>query len=504
MRQWVNDMRRLLLLALAASALQAASIRGAVVENMTGRALARTRVTLAPVPGSPGPTLSVRTNLNGNFEFLTLPAGTYLISAARAGFAPVEYGQKEFRSAAQPVVLEESTPVLIEIRMKRFGAIAGVVVDENDVGIPDTNVVAYRDTQPPQLAGNATTDDRGMYRVAGLPPGPYLVRSAAKKFEDGGYVPTFSKQSATVEEALLVDARLDELSDNANVRALAGALLTLSGSVILTPRQTVTVTLVSDMGRQTYLTSSEFHFDNLAPGPYELFAETESRSGMLGTYTQFAMDRDRADMRLALYPIADTAFFIRDEGGKAVEAKTAQVLARRKDLAGVGPAQTLRIDGSRAFLGPGRWELMLAPMPGYYVSRFSGPTYERPERKRADVWNEITVGAGYAPVFFGLASNPGSLRGTVTSGQDAAVGAMVFLEPWDAAQRKRLGDVRTARADVRGQYQFRGLAPGDYRVMATFEYQTPDEAEMDRAEPRAVKAEAGSDLAQNLDLFVIR
>jgi len=504
MRQWVNTMRRLLLLALAASALQAASIRGAVVENMTGRALARTRVTLAPVPGSPGPTLTVRTNLNGNFEFLALPAGTYLIGAARAGFAPVEYGQKEFRSASQPIVIEESTPVLIEIRMKRFGAIAGAVVDENDVGIPDTNVVAYRDAQPPQLAGNATTDDRGMYRVAGLPPGRYLVRSAAKKFEDGGYVPTFSKQSATVEEALPVDARLDELTDNANVRVLAGALLNLAGSVFLEPKQTVTVTLVSDMGRQTYLTSSEFHFDNLAPGAYELIAETEPRSGMLGAYTQLAMDRDRTDVRLALYPIADTRFLIRDEGGKAVEATTVQVLARRKDLAGEGPVRTLRIDGNRAFLGPGRWELMLAPLPNYYVSRFSGPTYDRPERKRADVWNEITVGAGSVQVFLGLASNPGSLRGTVTSGQDAAVGAMVFLEPWDTVQHKRLGDLRTARADVRGQYRFQGLAPGDYRVMATFEYQMPDEAEMDRAEPRLVKVEAGSDLAQNLDLFVIR
>jgi len=42
-------MRRLLLLALAASALQAASIRGVVLENMTGRPLQRTRVTLARI-----------------------------------------------------------------------------------------------------------------------------------------------------------------------------------------------------------------------------------------------------------------------------------------------------------------------------------------------------------------------------------------------------------------------------------------------------------------------
>jgi hypothetical protein len=496
-------MRRLLLLALAASALQAAAIRGLVLENLTGRALPRTRVALAPVPGSPGPTRSVRANLNGSFEFSALPPGTYLVSAARDGFAPVEYGQKEFRSAGLPVVIEESTPAFLEIRMKRFGAIAGTVLDENDVGIPETKVVAYRDTRPPQLVGHATADDRGMYRISGLPPGRYLVRTAAKQFEDGGYAPTFSKQSGTVEEAQPLDARLDESTDDANVRVMPGALLSLSGSVVVTPRQSVTVTLVSDMGRETYRTSSDFHFDNLTPGPYELFAETDSRSGMLGTYTQLAMDRDRTDVRLALTPVADTSLLIRDDGRKPLKAAGVKVLARRKDLAGEGAVQTLSIASNYAFLGPGHWELTMAPMPDHYVAGFSGPAYERSERTRVDGWNEITVGASYTPVTFVLASDPGSLHGTVMQRQDAAVGAMVFLEPWDAAQHKRLGEVRSARAGIRGQYRFHGLAPGSYRVMATFEYQMPEEGEMDRAETRVVKAEAGADLAQDLDLFAI-
>jgi hypothetical protein len=497
-------MRRLLLLALAASALPAATIRGVVLENMTGRPLARTRVALAPVPGSPGPTLAVRANLNGSFEFSALPAGEYLVSAAREGFAPVEYGQKEFRSAGQPVVLEEGALASLEIRMKRFGAIAGTVLDENDVGIPDTKVVAYRDTRPPQLVGHAAADDRGVYRISGLAPGRYLVRSAAKQFEDGGYAPTFSKQSGTVEEAQPVEARLDELTDDANVRVLPGALLSLSGSIFVTPSQTVTVTLASDMGRETAVTSSEFRFDNLAPGQYELFAETGSRSGIWGAYTQLVLEHDRTDFRLALTPGQDTLFYVRDDSSKPVTTATAKVLARRKDLAGEGPVQTLRIASNRAFLGPGHWELMMAPMPDHYVSGFAGPANERSERTRVDGWNEITVGGGYTGVVFTLASDPGSLHGTVTQGQDAAAGAMVFLEPWDAGQRKRAGEVRTARTDVRGRYQFRGLAPGDYRVMATFEYQMPEEAEMDRAEARVVKAEAGTDLAQDLDLFVIR
>ncbi len=494
-------------MALAAGAIQAAVIRGVVLENMTGRPLQRTRVTVAPVPGSPGPALTVRTNLSGSFEFAALPAGTYLVSAARAGFAPVEYGQKEFRSAAAPMVLEDSTPAFLEIRMKRFGAIAGTVLDENDVGVPDVNVVAYRDTRPPQLVARATADDRGVFRVSGLPPGRYLVRSAAKQFEDGGYLPTFSKLSANVEEAQPVEARLDELTDDANVRLIAGALFNLSGLVILSPRQPVTVTLVSDMGRETYGTASDFHFDNLAPGQYELFAETESQRGMLGAYASLALDRERNDIRLSLAPIPDISLYIRDDGRKPLRSGL-KVLARRKDLAGVGPVRTLPAGGgpnpTSASLGLGHWEVMMTPMADRYVGGFYGPGYERSERRRPDGWNEIIAGASYVPVTFELGSDPGSLHGAVTVDQNPAVGAMVFLEPWDGEQHKRAGDVRTARSDVHGRYQFHGLAPGEYRVMATFEYQMPDEAEMDRAETRVVKAEAGADAAQDLDLFVIR
>ncbi len=501
-------MRRLLLLALAASALHAATIRGVVLENMTGRPLARTRVALEPVPGSHGPTVTTRTSMSGSFEFSPVPAGTYLVTAARTGFAPAEYGQKEFRSAGRPVVVDDCTPAFLEFRLKRFGVIAGTVLDENDVGIPDTNVVAYRDTRPPQLVGHAITDDRGMYRIWGLPPGRYLVRSAAKQFEDGGCAPTFSKQSAAVEDAQAVDAWLDELTDDATIRVMPGALLSLSGSVVVASRQSVTVTLVSDMGRETFATSSEFHFANLGPGQYELFAETEPRSGMLGAYMQLSLDRDRSDIRLALSPIADTLLYIGDDGNRPLKSATMKVLARRKDLAGEGPVQTVPASdgdgGTRVFLGPGHWELMMVPMTDRCVAAFSGSVYERSGRGRPDGWNEIAVGGNFTAAAFRLSTDPGSLQGTVTTGQDPVVGAMVFLEPWDVEQHKRDGEVRTVRADIHGHYRFQGLAPGDYRVMATFEYQMPDEAEMDCAGTRVVKAEAGTTLTQDLELFIIQ
>ena len=63
-------MRKWLVFLLAGGALQAAIVKGSVVENQTGKALARTLVSIQPVPGSPGPSGTVRTNIYGMFEFI--------------------------------------------------------------------------------------------------------------------------------------------------------------------------------------------------------------------------------------------------------------------------------------------------------------------------------------------------------------------------------------------------------------------------------------------------
>ncbi len=67
----------------------AAVIRGMVVENQTGHPLARSVVVASPVAGTPGGAKSMRTDLYGGFVFEDLPAGAFLVSAARKGFASV-------------------------------------------------------------------------------------------------------------------------------------------------------------------------------------------------------------------------------------------------------------------------------------------------------------------------------------------------------------------------------------------------------------------------------
>ena len=114
----------------------------------TTERLARTVVAIQPVPGTSGPALSTRTNNYGMFEFPTVPGGAYLVSASRRGFAPVQYGQKQWKSSGAPVILEQEQSTFLTIRVPRYGSISGTVVDENDVGLPEHEVFAYRNTRP--------------------------------------------------------------------------------------------------------------------------------------------------------------------------------------------------------------------------------------------------------------------------------------------------------------------------------------------------------------------
>ena len=70
---------------------------------------------------------------------------------------------------------------------------------------------------------------------------------------------------------------------------------------------------------------------------------------------------------------------------------------------------------------------------------------------------------------------PGGIHGVVTAAlHEPAPGAPMVLESYDAEGRKRINELRIVRADLTGHYQFSGLAPGTYRVISTFDLQTPE------------------------------
>jgi hypothetical protein len=488
-----------------AGALHAALIKGAVVENQSGKPLARTLISVQPVPGSPGPTVTTRTNTYGTFEFAGLPAGAYLLHAARRGFMPVAYGQKNWRAAGTPIVLDADQSTFLYVRLPRFASISGIVVDENDVGLPEHEVAAFRNTRPPRLIGRAQADDRGIYRIFGLEPGDYLVRTVGRQYEDGGYLPTFFRETQRVDEAGMVEAYLDQDRPDIKVRPIPGKLFTISGSVE-GYGQPVSLTLVSDVSRETVTTTGPFQFVSRPPGPYEIYAETlpERRGGIpMGAYIPLALEHDMVGLRVPMLPSPGLSFQFQGVQG-AMDAAGFRILSKRIDLAGDAPPETLKLNNGTVGVLPGRYLVSMAPSAAYVPLDFRGCRGERPEVGRSDGWIEIVV-TRPCGVRYVVSNKPGGVHGVVTGASHDPVGGVpVFLEPYDEITRKRVVDVRSVISDIHGQFQFPGLVPGTYRLVSTFEYQSPETYDIDLMSPRIVKVEEGRDQQQDVDLFVIR
>lgn len=492
-----------LLLAVAG---QAAVLRGTVVEAQTGKALARTLVVVQPVAGSEGATQAVRTNVNGIFVFPDMPAGAYLVTASRRAFAPAQYGQQGWKSSGVPVMLRNENETTIRIPLPRYGAITGRVVDENDVGLSEHDVIAYRNTRPPTMVAKAATDDRGIYRIFGLEPGTYVVRAATKLYDDGGYLPAFYKDSPTVESARPVEVVLDQDVPDIVMHPSPGRLYTVGGSIYNPgPRAQTTVTLVSDMGSETVTpdTNGRYKFTPVAPGKYELFAQAYGgrNVGITAGFQALDIDRDQTDINLSLRPEPEVQFFFQDANGAPIDSSSIQLLARQRQLTGEGPLQILHPANNRQTFVPGRWEFSLGPNYAFYVAGFHGPNRDTRPGERADGWNEVVINQPGPSVSFVLSNKPATVHGGVANAAGEAVaGVPIFLEAYDAGQRRRFGDLRTTRTDVRGQFLFTGLAPGTYRILSTFEFQSPDVAVM--AAGQVIKLEEAGELPLNLPLYV--
>jgi hypothetical protein len=505
-------MRHLAIL-LAAGTLHAAVIRGVVVEHSSGKPLARAQITVAPLPGTQGSTQTLRTNTYGNFECAGLAGGAFIVSAARRGFPPVQYGQKSWRGAGAPLVLAEDQSTFITIRMPRYGGITGVIVDENDTGMPEHEVVAMSNSRPPRVAGRAKADERGVFRISGLMPGRYLVRTIERLYEDGGYLPTFSRETLHADDAAVVDVDLDRDTDGAHVRPIPGALHAISStavSCIIPPpgpppfTLPVTVTLANEMGRETASTfcpGGTFSFANRAPGPYEIFAATEDGQG---AYIRLTLEDRDWEQKFPLLLMASVYVSFRGPQGKGVDYSSVALQMRRVDLAGESPIEKEKIMNGRGRVIQGRWQFQLVPNPQYVAVDFRGCRTEERSQGYAAGWNEVVINQRTCNMTYILSSHPSAVRGTVTFGNNPVGGAPVFLEPWDTKDRKRLGDPLTARSDMQGRYELTGLAPGTYRLVSTFEYLNPEVVDIDEMRPHTVVIEEGRDQQQDLDLWVIR
>jgi hypothetical protein len=155
---------------------QTAIVAGQVIESPSGRPIADATVTLSGMRQPPGPVL---TDAQGRFYFAGLPAGTFSLAVTKPGHARAAAVMRSIPVRAGERVTD------LKLRLVRLASVAGTVRDDAGDPVVGMEVLVFRRAVVagrPRMAraGQAFTDDRGMYRAFHLPPGDVLVCACAR------------------------------------------------------------------------------------------------------------------------------------------------------------------------------------------------------------------------------------------------------------------------------------------------------------------------------------
>ena len=301
----------------ASQAIPSGMVRGRIVRADDGQALSGVRVWLRASGFRDLP--AAVTAGDGRFELPGVPAGSFILTAAKIGFVTTQYGQSRFRQEGVPIELGPGEVVeAIDLALPRGGVITGMVVDEAGDPVVSAIVQVSRAQYVRgrrRLVSDAdvnvdVTDDRGAFRIHGIPPGRYVISSSVGRPQRGDSSPEPAFVTRTVSIGALTsfypgtasaaEAQVFEIGAGHEVSGLvftsvAPKLATISGVVRhaggpLPDRLTLslvqslpfTVGGMSSSGAPVRADGT-FAFPGLPPGPYSLRAVTSPRDGTMAS-----------------------------------------------------------------------------------------------------------------------------------------------------------------------------------------------------------------------------
>jgi uncharacterized protein (DUF2141 family) len=173
-----------------------AAVIGGVVTTDDSLAQPIRRVLVTLTGGGMASSLQNVTDDGGRFVFEHLPAGRYTITAEKPAFVKTFHGSRRpGRGPAMPIALADGQKLTnLSVKLIRGGVIAGTIVDAQGGPLVSAQVSVLqpvfvsgerRLVDPPGPVQRATTDDRGRYRIFGLPPGEYTVRTGGSSVYTG-------------------------------------------------------------------------------------------------------------------------------------------------------------------------------------------------------------------------------------------------------------------------------------------------------------------------------
>jgi Carboxypeptidase regulatory-like domain len=246
------------------------TVKGRIVYEDTTRPLRRAPVTLFQLTN--GPDLTSATDREGKFVIKDVPAGIYFAVVNSPGIItpyaymnitdkdqPESIDRKAVKEYCTEIVVDGTSDVEVTVHARRGGVISGKVTYQ-DGGLAlnaEVNVLRRFGKQASRVFTGLNTasmlslhtDDRGMYRIPGLPPGEYLVSAAENnttpgkrgRSRAGGFDEFFQSDALTaayygggtrLRDALTVKVEAGAETKDIDITLPDVALHTLTGSVV--------------------------------------------------------------------------------------------------------------------------------------------------------------------------------------------------------------------------------------------------------------------------------
>jgi len=506
-----------------------AVIRGRVVSADTGTPIRRAQVRAQA--GELRANRLVSTDAQGRFEFKDLPAGRWNLTASKAGFMTLRYGQKRSFEAGSPIEIADAQVMEhADFALPRGAAITGRIFDEYGDAVANARVqvLRYQTVQGQRrltpAGGGDQTDDTGSYRIYGLAPGDYYISATLRAangpfFDDNtsdttSYAATYYPGSGSVAEAQRVTLGVGQEQPNVNFALQPVRTVKISGTALNSMGTALSNGMVTLMAAEAIGAPGEgpaffsfgggngrvrpdgsFTIANVAPGNYTLMAVTGpgGRGGGFAIRIGGPGGGGLDDIEMATIPLT--------VGNEDVTGLTV-VASRGTSLSG----NVVAAEGSVAKLNTNQIQIVAQSANGTFLP---GPLGNRPTRVEDDgtfvltglsgqkfirvnglpqewtlkavMFNGVDV-TDSALEFRGSAENSGlqiivtdkvsDLNGKVTTAKgEVTRDYTVVVFPDDPVKWTFPSRyVKTGRADQQGQFRIRALPPEDRYLAVAVDY----------------------------------
>jgi hypothetical protein len=447
------------------------------------------------------------TDAQGRFEIKDLAAGRYLITASKAGFVTMQFGQRRADQAGGGTILDVLDKQLVEriqFSLPRGGVVTGRVLDEFGEPIAGVQVSAQRyrfigGTRRMTPSGSDMTDDQGSFRIYGLAPGEYFVSGTIRSqvvsmpgmtsTDIDGFAPSYYPGTANVGEAQRIAVKGGQELSGVNFALAAARLARVRGRVTTSAGEApgaplmVMVTARDPSQMMMMMTNAQtradgtFQLAGIAPGSYNVTARPMGMPGPrqeIGQAHLTVGNEDVDNFMIVLSHGAIARGVITSDEGTAlpVSPQSVRIFASQAEPIAVnfGTPSTVNDDWTFEMSGLFDRRLMRASLaePGDWSLK--GVYYR--DQDVTDTPVEFQPGQtleGFQVVFTRKVTE---VTGLVRDEQGRPVlDSSIVIFPGDSARwtfQSRY--LRTARVDQDGRFRLRNMPPhDDYRIVAVRE-----------------------------------